>query len=395
MKVTKMMVLTFGVLLLMLAAVMPVMAMPVLVTETFPAGSYVVPMDGQQAALSKDDTTVYGFIWKILTDGGCLCRVIEPPDVNLKTDANPGGAVYSGGVVLIDPAEADVPAAMAAFPTVTVEVLQEAFTTDKCFPVKYPTEILVVDGIWGHTDEALDNMGVPYDLTQRSNIEADPTMVNDYNLVLVDCPGWSGATPSGVAAALDDFARRGGEVIFTDIALEDLDEVFPGYVSVVTNVNGVWDTTIHNPPITGFPAEYPSQYPSDFPTDVKIYTMGGGKIVDSLTQPGEVRVWMDSDTYGPDDEYCVLGFYFPYGEGVVQGMAYHPQEQVEGDTRGTGDPNSFVAGTVFFGNKLVFATAPPPEKVPGLTTWGILAAALALGGLLVAMVYRRQARCTA
>ena len=332
-------------------------AMPALLSGTFPVDTYVVPMDGKQAALTSTDTTVYGFIWKVLDEGGVIHRIIEPPDVTLKTDANPGGAVYSGGVILIAPRHsAALAAAQAAFPTVTVHQLTEEFSSDKVFRVEEPTRILIIRGIWAHTEVDLNLMGVPYDIVNPSEVAADPSMVFDYDLVVVDCPGWSGSPPAGVATALEQLAREGGEVVFTDIAFLDLEVIFPGYVSVVANAHGTWLTDIHNPPITGFSAEYPSQYPSDFPTQVRIFTLIAGRIVDNTLQADEVRVWMDSNQYGPDGEYRVLGFYFPYGEGVVEGMAYHPQEQVEGKT---GDPYSFVAGTVFYGNKLVFQVGPP------------------------------------
>jgi len=352
-------------LLMALHSVAPASAdMPDLLEGTFPVDTYVIPMDTQQAALSPTDTKVYGFIWRVLQEGGVIHRIIQPPDSTLKTDVNPGGAVYSGGVILILPVhEAAVNTAKAAFPTVTVHELTEAFTSDKVFRVKEPTDILVIDGTWGDTDVDLDEMGVPYTMVSRTTVEADPAMLLNYNLVVVDCPGWDGAPPGDIVTALRGFAGdHGGELIFTDRALRDVEVVFPGYVTVVTNVDGVWDTNIHNPPITGFTPEYPTQYPSDLPTGVKIYTMIAGNIVESADQPDQVRVWMDSDDYGAPGVYRVLGFYFPYGDkqGIVEGMAYHPQEQRETGPPGpgTGDPNSFVAGTVFFGNKLVFA---PPE----------------------------------
>jgi hypothetical protein len=174
-----------------------------------------------------------------------------------------------------------------------------------------------------------------------------------------------------VATAIEQFADRGGEVIFTDIALKDAVAIFPGYITLEANKHGVYSADIHNPPINennigpGFNAEYPSQYPGDFPTTVNIFTVAGGQDVSGVVDgmEGTVRVWMDSPNYD-GGHYAILGFYFPYDgdsdgtSGVVEGMAYHPQEQVESFT---GDPNSYVAGTVFFGNKMVFATKPPPR----------------------------------
>lgn len=329
-------------------------AIPPLETATFPVGTYVIPMDEKQSALAPGNVTVFGFIWAILNDGAEIYRIIQPPNVTLKTTTNPGGAVYSGGVIFVMEAHgAIITAQQANFSAVVVDTLTESFTSNKVLFVDEPTNILVIYGIYGHTQITLDWMGVPYTLVNTWDVEANATMLLDYDLVIDDCPGWWGSVPEAVVTNMTTLASNGGEIIFTDIALLELAQVFPGYVSVVDNLDWTGNVTIHNPPLTGFPAEYPSQYPATFNSTAKIYTMGGGQIVDSILNSTEVRVIMDSSDYG--GAYRILACYFPYGDGIVEGFAFHPQEQIEGIT---GDPYSYVVSALLYGNK--FVTAVPP-----------------------------------
>ena len=317
-------------------------AMPPLETATFPVGTYVIPMDEKQNALAPGNVTVFGFIWAILNVGADIYRIIEPPNVTLKTTKNPGGAVYSGGVILVMEAYgAIITAQQANFTTVVVDTLTEPFTSNKVLFVDEPTNILLIYGTYGHTDITLDWMGIPYTLVETWDVEANASMLLDYDLVVVDCPGWSGWAPEDVVTNMTTLVSNGGEIIFTDIALLDLVQVFPGYVSVVSNLDWTGNATVHNPPLTGFPAEYPSQYPATFPSTVKLYTMGAGEIVDSVLNPTNVRVLMDTSIY--DGTYRILACYFPYGNGLVEAFAYHPQEQTEDITA---DPYSYVVSAL-------------------------------------------------
>jgi len=74
----------------------------------FPIGTFVIPMDEKQNLLTTSNVTVYGFIWAILDAGADIYRIIEPPDITLKTATYPGGAVFSGGVILVMPTYGDI-----------------------------------------------------------------------------------------------------------------------------------------------------------------------------------------------------------------------------------------------------------------------------------------------
>jgi hypothetical protein len=337
-------------------------------SATFPVGTYVISMDEKQDALKPGDVTVFGFIWAILNDGADIYRIIEPPDVTLNTTANPSGAVYSGGVILVNASYgAIITAQEANFSTVVVDTLTEGFTSDKVLFINKPTRILVIRGQFGHTEVTLDWMKIPYMINSTEEVAADPTMLLDYDVVVDDCAGWAKTTgvPWNVWTNMSKLASNGGELIFTDIALMDLQLVFPGYVNVVYGNDDNWtdSSSIHNPPLN-FSAEYPSQYSANFPSTTKIHTMSHNYVVDRAWRPADVRVIMDTSFFNytwdfpphPDPTYAILGFYFPYGNGLVEGFAYHPQEQTESLT---GDPNSYLCASILYGNKFV-AKIPPP-----------------------------------
>jgi hypothetical protein len=340
----------FLVLLLTFSASsMAFAGIPPLETAKFPVGTYVIPMDEKQDALAPGDVTVFGFIWGILNDGADIYRIIEPPDITLKTTTNPDGTVYSGGVILVMEVYGSIITAQQAnFTTVVVDTLTEPFTSNKVLFVDEPTNIVVIYGSYGHTEITLDWMRIPYTLVYKSDVEANASMLLDYDLVIDDCPGWDGYVPEAVVTNMTKLTSNGGQIVFTCIALLDLAQVFPGYVSFVTNLAWTGNVTIHNPPLTGFPAEYSSQYPATFPSTVKIHTEPGGYIVDNVLNSSVVRVIMDSsDYYGT---YRILACYFPYGDGIVEYFTYHPQEQTEGTT---GDPNSYVTSALLYGSKFV------------------------------------------
>jgi len=325
-------------------------------TVTFPAGTYIIPMDGKQNDIIK----AFGFLANTLQSGATIYRIIEPPDVSMRTSTYPAGTTYSGGPVLVTSSDAyAVTSAKAAFPSVTVDTLTESFTSDTVFRVEKATKILVIYGKWAHTEEVLDAMGIPYDRFYRSEVEANPDMLLDYDLVVDDCPGWLEGTVSAIPAEVQEKMRQlvsgGGEIIFTDIAFEDLEVTFPGYTTVVRNAEGVWDCSVHNPPLGLAEGEFPSQY--DGPETVAFYTMGGGRVFSAVASG--VSVILDCQDY--DGEYRILAAYFNYGDGIVEGFAYHPFEQTEAYT---GDPNSYNTSCIFYGNKFVHAVSPGPTPTP-------------------------------
>jgi len=190
-------------LVLLLVALGPslyaVSALPPLASATFPAGTIVVPMDDKQA----DRIRVYGFIheFQASRSDAILARILEPPDVSMQTSLTPSGAVYQGGPFLIEEkflSAVNSLLATSTFSEITVTRLTAPFTTNKVFFVRQPTRILVVKGVFGRTDQTLERMGINYTAVDPSVVEANPSLLRQYSLIVIDCPGWYG-DPSSYA----------------------------------------------------------------------------------------------------------------------------------------------------------------------------------------------------
>jgi len=361
-----------------------VAGLPPLAAGTFPAGTIVVPMDGKQG----DRIHVYGLIHEFLRSrpDGEVARIIEPPDVSIETVLTPSGAVYQGGPFLIDAkflSSVNTLLSSVPFKSVTVTTLTTSFTTNQIFFVRQPTRILVIRGVFGRTDLTLSRMGINYTIVDPSVVENNPAIIDQYSLIVVDCPGWYGDPSSyvpsrrtAIQAVYDTIEARvkaGNEVIFTDIALKDLNSTFPGYVQLGPGGAGAWQGTVYNPPKgSDFSPEFPSQYynPGPNPNSVKIFTEGGGSVVSSI-QPAhasDVRILIDSKQFGVPYRYAILAFYFQYGNGIVEGLAFHPQEQLYPTYA---DQNGYYAVHEIYGDKFVHGpqsdflldATPSPETI--------------------------------
>jgi len=339
----------------------------------FPSGTIVVPMDGKQ----NDRIHVYGLIHEFLrtNPGSQLARVIEPPDVTLQTQLTPSGDVYQGGPFLIDSSYSSAINTLlgnSTFSKVTVTSLTTSFTSNNIFFVRQPTKILVIlsDNGWGDTFLTLRRMGISYDSVTTDQILANPSIINSYTLIVLDSPGWYGNPSAYVPArraqiqavynTLQTRVQAGNEVIFTDAALLDLNSTFPGYIHL--GASGLASTptvTVYNAPRGGFNPEFPSQYynSGSTPNSARILTEeGAGQWVPTgvpAAHAGDVRVLMDTTNYGypaPQIPYAILAFYFPYGNGIVEGLAFQPYQQLYPTYA---DVNGYYATYEIYGNKFV------------------------------------------
>jgi hypothetical protein len=379
----------------MIPATQIVFALPPLSAGTFSPGTIVVPMDDKQV----DRIHVYGFIHEFLRNnpGSAVARVIEPPDVTLQTDLTPAGVLYQGGPFLIDSSLTPAVNAMlanATFSKVTITRLTTTFTSNRVFFVRQPTRILVIsDGYWGKTFLTLGRMGISYTQVSTSQVLGDPSIINQYSLIVLDSPGWYG-NPSAYTplersqiGSIDNMIQArvaaGNEVMYTDAAIFDLNSTFPGYVQLGNpGETGSWQSTMHNPATgnSGFDSEFPSQYynPGPTPNQVTIFTEEGvGNWVPNGIQPAhnaDVRILMDTTNYGiPKFPYSILAFYFPYGNGVVEGLALQPYEQLYPKYA---DYNGYYAVYQIYGNKFVeglstdfsLTASPPSVTVPQAQT---------------------------
>jgi hypothetical protein len=330
-------------------------------------------MDEKQA----ERILVFGFVHALLREPNpiVLFRVIEPPDVTLSTDMTASPAAFAGGPFLIYPGDSAKVAQVKNKPDfvhVIVGVLTTQHVLNNIFRVTEPTKILVVKGepAWGRTDMTLDAMKIPYSLTTHSSLQANPSMIFSYTLIVIDCNGWNGHIPTQIADNIRSHVNAGHEVIFTDRALSDLDSTFPGYVTVsgvqpTDKVTNSSDTYVYSPPRkydpTKFGAsadrsvpEYPSQYynPPPRPNEIKVFTESMGYVISSVASAkvDDVQVLVDSKDYGTaGNQYAILAFYFEYGAGIVEGLAFHPQQQV----RSVVGNNGYYAVYQMYGNKFL------------------------------------------
>jgi hypothetical protein len=375
-----------------------VSGLPPLAAGTFPTGTFVVPMDDKQA----DRIHVYGFIHEFLRLGNVqVARIIEPPDVTMETVLTPSGTLYQGGPFLIEQkysAQVNSLLADPNFAQVTVTQLTAPFTSNNIFFVRQAPRILVIRGIWGRTDITLSQMAINYTIVDPDVVLSDPSILTQYTLIVVDCPGWFGNPPSysparqtqvqAVYDTLRSHVQAGNEVIYTDIALKDLNATFSGYIQLSEpNPPGTWAATFYNPPGPPgtFSPEFPSQYynPGPDPNSVDIVTPGSGYTVDGI-QPAhtsDVRILMDSSQFGVPFRYTILGLYFQFGSGIVEGLALHPQDQVLGTP-------GYYAVAQSFGNKFVHGlqtdfivtAAPPSVTIPQGQTAQCTVTVTSIGG---------------
>jgi hypothetical protein len=322
---------------------------------------------------------VFGFVHALLADPNpiTLFRVIEPPNVTLTTNMTATPAVFSGGPFLVRSSDAAKVAQIKSksdFKHVTVGRLTTDHVLDNIFRVSEPTKILVVKGepAWGRTDQTLDAMKIPYNTTSHTALAVNPGMIFGYTLIVVDCNGWNGFTPPQIAGNLRSSANSGHEVIFTDRALMDLNSTFPGYVTLtgIQPTDRVSAAYAYNPPrkydptkygasADRFTPEYPSQYYNapPRPNEIKVRTDSMGIAVASIPsgRVNDVRILADSKSFGSSgNQYAILAFYFQYGSGIVEGLAFHPQEQSKSIV---GD-NGYYAVYEFYGNKFVHGPQP-------------------------------------
>jgi len=339
---------------------------------TFPVDTLVIPMDEKQA----ERILVFGFVHALLRSPSPIkiFRVIEPPDVTLPTNLTATPKVFMGGPFLVfsgDAAKVTQVKNRPEFKHVTVGTLTAQQTLSNIFRVRDPTKILVVKGLWGRTDITLDAMKIPYNITTREGLAANPAMIFDYSLIVVDCYGWSGSIPSQVASNIRSHVDGGNEVIFTDIAMKDMNSTFPGYVTLwgpqprsrlanayAYNPPRKYDPAKYGASADRFPPEFPSQYynPSPRANELKVFTETAGYVVSTIpsTRVNDVRILADSKGYGPaGNQYAILAFYFEYGEGIVEGLAFHPQQQLKSVVGN----NGYYAVYQFYGNK--FVHGPP------------------------------------
>jgi hypothetical protein len=303
----------------------------------FPIDSFLIPMDDKQNDILK----AFGFVHALLRNGTAIHRIIQPPDVMINTSTFPGGSIHRGGPILLFPDSASVISIVQpSFPNVTLDTITHVFSSNKVYSVMDPTNIIVIYGIYGLTNTILDEMEIPYKLISTSDAENNPWIIGPpYNLVVVDCMGWFGYIPPGVASAIRTLVENGGEAMFNCYATQDMIQIFPNYVKGTLIAQRNETCTFH--PIS----EYPAQYYG--PTEMNFTDIWSN--MESIHS--DVRVVLTTD----NPSYHDAALYFPYGDnnGMVVATVFEPGHQPAGS-------DSRMFASILYGNKFVHL-APPPD----------------------------------
>ena len=121
-----------------------------LVTVTFPANCFIIPMDNHQADVIK----AFGLVHALLRNNTMVCRIIEPlpapaqPNITIKTLTCPNGDNYSGGPILVHYIyQNSVNSLLGMYPTVTVDRTTEAVMSSKRAVVPAAIRFLEKDSI--------------------------------------------------------------------------------------------------------------------------------------------------------------------------------------------------------------------------------------------------------
>ena len=212
-------------------------------------------------------------------------RVIEPPNVTLSTSLATSPKSFTGGPFLVYPSDASTVMQVGnrpEFRKVTIGTLTTQQTLNSILRIIEPSKTLIVKGLWGRTDLTLDAMMIPYNITTPEDLAANPNMILNYSLVVIDSFGWNGYIPPQVANSLRNHVNTGNGVIFTDIALKDMNATFPSYVTLWGPQlnNTVANSYVYSPPkkygsaTSLFSPESPSQYynPSPHANEIRLYS---------------------------------------------------------------------------------------------------------------------------
>ena len=304
-------------------------------------GTLLIPMDHNQ----NDQLRVFGLVHALLRNGIPIYRMLGPPDRIIPSDLHPTGTTQQGGPIFVPKSlEPKVAEIASGFPTVTLDRLNAPYTAENVIIAQQPTRILVVRGKqeYGLSDILLESMGIPYELMTVEELSQTPSRAFAFELVVVDCNGWAGESDVvTVADAFQQYVAGGGNLLYNDIALLDLQNIFPGFIPV----NAVRKITVN----ATFHELGDSLSQNGGPEVVPIELAPSGNAMGKPTS-GVVRVIVDTEEYSDffkNREYRNLAAYFPYGAGTVTGISFHPQAQ-----HGEG----FNATARLYGNRFVEAT---------------------------------------
>ncbi len=304
-------------------------------SRTFPVGTLVIPLDDKMPLAER--INALGMLYNLNKQGVTYYRIIQPPGpAVMKTNLYPGGTSFAGGPALVEGAIPLVVQAMYPGVMPSVQTLTEAFSSDMVLGAVTAPKIFLIKNQeidYGMIQNELTAMKVDYDWAYNMTVAADPTIMDSYDLIIDDCPGFGGY-PWEIPQNVIDYMRakvevEGAKIKFTDIALKDMVAAFPGFVTIGPNTEATWPFTIDVDPYSLEPGKGESLSQFYGPNPVGVWTKVKGYTMVQNLQPTIVRTLMFSNAYGIPPAYRIAAAYWPFGKGLVEGYAYHvnPQEQ--------------------------------------------------------------------
>jgi SAM-dependent methyltransferase len=176
-----------------------------------------------------------------------------------------------------------------------------------------PGRVIVVKGRWDDSGRTLRALGIQYERVGSGDLEDMP--FDNVKVLVVDC---AGSAPRESLQRIRDFVARGGYLLATDWALDNLiEKAFPGYVEYdrKKNAEAIYDAYVVNPDPVLFANAVTNAH----------WKMDEASHLLRVVKPGSVRVLARSRKLEKEDpgSQGVLAVAFPFGKGYVMHMVGH------------------------------------------------------------------------
>lgn len=176
-----------------------------------------------------------------------------------------------------------------------------------------PGSLIEVKGRWDDAGRTLRALGIPYQRVGGGDLKDMP--LDGVKVVVVDC---AGNVPKESFQRIRDFVSRGGYLLTTDWALDNLvEKAFPGYIEYDRKKNSdpIYDAYVVNPEPVLFANAVTNAH----------WKMDEASHLMRVLKPGSVRVLARSRQLEREDPggQGVLAVTFSFGRGHVMHMVGH------------------------------------------------------------------------
>lgn len=176
-----------------------------------------------------------------------------------------------------------------------------------------PGNVLEVKGRWDDSGRTLRALGIQYERIGSGELRDCP--LENVKVLVINC---AGTAPKDSYQRIRDFVARGGYLLATDWALDNLvEKAFPGYIEYdrKKNEEAIYDAYVVNPEPVLFANAVTNAH----------WKMDEASHLLRVLKPGSVRVLARSHKLEHEDPggQGVLAVVFPFGRGYVMHMIGH------------------------------------------------------------------------